>query len=498
MKRIFVIKALVVFFILGCHSVIGQQYFSKIIPHEYTIGGSTFKEFGKAIIPNDSSYTLLVDKSTDSGNRIELARTSYDGEKTQRLSHLEMSADVGRKEVMKETKDGHYLTFGSLRKSREEIQGALIKFEKNGDTVWTRELGSDTTKEYFQDALQTEDSNIVATGGTISQNGNEDFWLVKFNKAGKVIWENQFNYDGDDRSRCLTQAPDGGYVMAGWTIGFDREQGKYINEGLIIKTDSAGNQEWTRHFPYKWGMGFKETIVYKDRILVIGGQSQKDDFNTVGVIYSLDLEGNTQWDRYFWDWYSFDMKLAKLSEKDSTIVIGGDVSETDTQYPTGMLMKIKPKTGEKLWMRKFYFDPLISHYLKDFKKVPGGFVITGYAIERIEPEIWLAKVDSVGCDTPNCTKPIQIPPQQSVKEGAFRLYPNPANEQITIQLPDKSNDDQRRQTIRIYDINRREVRKINVKQRQLTIPVASLPPGIYTVQLLKGDQHHGSQSLHIE
>ncbi|MBA7535894.1 hypothetical protein ES705_28153 [subsurface metagenome] len=88
--------------------------------------------------------------------------------------------------------------------------------------------------------IQTEDGGYAVAGYTWSKGaGREDAWLIKLDENGDVVWDKTFGGSNEDVARCIIQAEDGGYVLAGYTES--KGAGRY--DVWVIKLDEEGNLE---------------------------------------------------------------------------------------------------------------------------------------------------------------------------------------------------------------------------------------------------------------
>jgi hypothetical protein len=68
----------------------------------------------------------------------------------------------------------------------------IITNSSHGDQYWAKTLGG-SESDIVHSALQTSDGGFVIAGCTSSfGTGEDDFWLVKLDCNGNVIWEKTY------------------------------------------------------------------------------------------------------------------------------------------------------------------------------------------------------------------------------------------------------------------------------------------------------------------
>ncbi|HJU36596.1 MAG TPA: hypothetical protein VJ716_04155 [Gaiellaceae bacterium] len=132
-------------------------------------------------------------------------------------------------------------------------------------------------------------------------------WLLKRNAVGAPQWQEEVGCPGtppgaysDTLSLQLTS--DGGYVIAGGTIGCgsgdDCPALSGIQCGLVERLDAAGQLEWARVYAGGAnGAEFDAIAPTADGGFVAAGSTSDASHDLGGLIVKLDGAGNVQWQR---------------------------------------------------------------------------------------------------------------------------------------------------------------------------------------------------------
>jgi hypothetical protein len=159
--------------------------------------------------------------------------------------------------------------------------------------------------------LTSEDVQATADGGwaalAITSTSAGVSWLMKASAVGAPQWQELIGClngaPGDYADEVsLQQTSDGGYVLAGGTIGCG--SGSECPEltglqcGLIERLDSAGQIVWARVYSADAdGTGFWQIKQTSDGGYVAVGNATDVNHNSGALILKLDSLGNVQWQR---------------------------------------------------------------------------------------------------------------------------------------------------------------------------------------------------------
>ena len=138
------------------------------------------------------------------------------------------------------TADGGYAVCGYTEsKGAGGYDAWIAKLDENGEMAWDKAFGG-IEAEVANSIIQTGDGGYALAGYTWSKGaGREDVWVIKLNENGEVVWDKTFGGSDEDVARCIIQAEDGGYVLAGYTES--KGVGRY--DAWVIKLDEEGNVE---------------------------------------------------------------------------------------------------------------------------------------------------------------------------------------------------------------------------------------------------------------
>lgn len=123
---------------------------------------------------------------------------------------------------IQQTTDGGYIMAGQTE-STDYLSWDyyVVKMDASGTVEWQKSFGG-TLNDYAYSVKQTTDGGYIvagstrSTGGDVSGNhGIDDYWLIKLNSAGALIWQKAMGGTLIDVANSVLQTSDGGYIVAG-------------------------------------------------------------------------------------------------------------------------------------------------------------------------------------------------------------------------------------------------------------------------------------------
>lgn len=358
---------------------------------------------------------------------------------------------------------------------------SLTKYDLNGDEIWKMYYGSDTTPEVGTEVIGTYDLGYAVAGQRIlGTNDDGNVYLIKTDQNGGQLWEKEYVAGDWDAAQSLLQTPDHGFLLLGWTRSF----GAGMRDFYLIKTDSAGNQEWQQ--TYGTGgdeIGLNILALSDSNYLLVGAGSQGNSMS-IGRLYKIDPSGSVIWNRTYIHQSNVSNEFYKAVEpSDGSLVIAG---MTHLFNDAGWILKTD-SDGNELWQHEYNKTDNTDLFYSLLSTTDGGFLLSGQCFlqQTTKQDAWLLKVDSCGCADPGCLAGCTVgtgEEQLSSGNGQWMIWPNPVAELLSIVSA------QPMAVVTLYDTQGRAVCSPIVQgHSRLELDVSALNPGLYIVEVLGTD-----------
>ncbi len=195
------------------------------------------------------------------------------------------------------TSEGGYATAGYTQSNNGDVaanQGAndfwVIKYNNRGSMVWQKNFGG-TADDTARSIIQTSDGGYVIAGDTASNNGNVsgnhgtiDMWIIKISSSGVLQWQKSLGGTGFEYAFSIVQSTDGGYAVAGRTESNngDVSGNQGGNDFWVVKLSSTGTLQWQKTFGGTSGEIANSIITTADGGYAIAGTTQSNNGNVSG------------------------------------------------------------------------------------------------------------------------------------------------------------------------------------------------------------------------
>lgn len=237
--------------------------------------------------------------------------------------------------------------------------------------------------EYGHAIVQLADSSFVVAGQTNSFGaGAGDVYVVRFNKAGKLIWTKTIGGTGNDIARSMVKADGGSVVIAGSTTSFGAGQ----DDIYVLKVDSSGSVLWTKTFG---GAGedraWKITATADGGFALAGISASSPAKGQDMFLLKLNAQGEQQWSKLvdgnsagFANYTDIGYAVAELKNGDF-ILFGSAAMPASSQYTNELFLARFDASGNAL-STKIISQPYANSNFNDYAKsviatADGGFLV---------------------------------------------------------------------------------------------------------------------------
>jgi uncharacterized repeat protein (TIGR02543 family) len=208
----------------------------------YAVAGNSYSADGD-LPGNKGSYDFIIAKFDADGNKMWIK--NYGGSSSDSFVSIIQTSDNSFVASGFSTSSD-----GDLSADNKGLYDAVIaKFDVNGNKLWIQIYGG-TDLEEFYSVIQVADGGYAATGFSTSSDGDlpgnkgeSDFLIAKFDTNGDKVWIQTYGGSDYDFFHSIVQAPDGGYVAAGYSTssGGDLPVNKGKEDFVIAKFNANGN-----------------------------------------------------------------------------------------------------------------------------------------------------------------------------------------------------------------------------------------------------------------
>jgi len=344
-----------------------------------------------------------------------------------------------------------YYTIGSTATFTNFLRSYLVKLDANFDTIFTKsyELTNAVGGSRFLKIISKNNNLYLLRDAqyldtTLNLYYTKGF-ITKMDTLGNIIWEHAFGSNNANlQLNDFKLNPDGSFFVFG-----SKALHQSYKDFFLLKMDALGNILWQSTWGDIYHDGILDLFVMPDGKLLVCGYfsdiTNGFDFSRA-YLAMLSADGNQIiWQRKFFGldvFNSFDTDFSHIFKNDDgTYDIWGEEVNYHGDITRPLLMKFSSNFDSlDVQYYSFWNGPGAQNYLRDIVRMPdNGYVACGFGWDDNSNEDgWLLRIDSNGCANVSCT-PLAIAPSLGSAKTGVGLYPNPANDIVTIESSEAMN-----------------------------------------------------------
>lgn len=429
------------------------------------------------------------------------------------------------------TNEGGFLLAGSSQSTegldkKESTKGQsdfwIIKLNAKGGEEWQKTIGG-SGQDDLTAVVRTRDGGFVVGGSSASNVSGEkttphygglDYWVLKLDKDGKIVWQHSFGGKYNDELRSIALTEDGGFLLGGSSNSSEsgNKTQKHLGESdyWIIKLDKDGNEQWQKIIGSSGDDQLYAVHTTKDGHYLLGGNSNsepgedKRSSNENGTDFWVVKIDKDNKDILWQETYNIgkvDILTSLVENDDRSILLGGYAQgEVAKGKSPSTGLRVTPKTeakvkkgtsdyvaiklnekGEEKWRKDVGSDG--EDILKKVIETrDGGYLMAGTSKGKISNDRNTSKGG-------NDFWVVKLKDKQKPKEEKepIEAIPNPAVDFTNVIVGYEFE----KGTATVVDLAGHVLQTFEIKERTVPIDLQGYPEGIYIVNIKTEKQSDG-------
>lgn len=233
----------------------------------------------------------------------------------------------------------------------------ILKLNNTGNITWQNTIGGDSY-DYVRSVHQTTDGGFICAGNSSSGIsgdktegviGSTDYWIVKLNNSGSIVWQRTIGGLAYDYAVDIIIEPDGTYTLGGYSLGY------YTPTYEIMRLSHTGSITWDNSFASSYDSWMKSISKTQDGGYILGGttNSSGPPCNSYGWecwnlwVIKTDAGGNVEWDKAIGSGDDDGAAFVRQTSDGGYLLSGyaghdeeGDISDKSSLYDGAWLVKL--------------------------------------------------------------------------------------------------------------------------------------------------------------
>jgi len=507
-----------------CYSLKAQV----TITNQIDAGGSNSDVFTSMTLTKDSGFIVGgYSKSDISGEKTQTSRggndywvIKYNQQGIKQWDKTIGGNDDDKLYALVQTNDGGYLLGGlsssnisgeKTKNSRGYSDYWIVKLDSAGNMQWDKTIGGSYI-EFLSCIEKTNDGGYLLGGMSLSDvsfektefcRGGYDYWVVKINANGKILWDKTIGGSQYEYLFSVKQTTDNGFIIGGHSYSYisweKSENSRGLGDYWIVKLDKQHVIEWDKTIGGSENEFLSALLQTPDNGYILCGSSEsgisgEKSESTRGYsdywMVKITKRGIVQWDKTIG---GSDIDYAESIQltKDKGLIIGGysysgksgEKSENMRGLSDYWIVKLNGK-GKILWDKTVggfdYDEPRVIEEIDTDKYLIGGTSSSDSSYDKTQntrglEDYWMVNIQSSPGIPNNCLyktytdAPLTILPKEDI--NSIKVYPTVATSVVNVEVKGTT-------VVSLFDAQGRLITTKTITNKSQFI-LSRLKPGLY-------------------
>lgn len=203
-------------------------------------------------------------------------------------------SEIGK--FIEPTRDGGFFIAGTQSEfSNGPERFWVARFDADGNMLWDTTYGNPGMTHTLFAFSRTSDGGFLAGGFTgVQGSGSESALMYRADSNGRVMFENDVNYNDSDHWHLLLERVEGGYYMGGHTDS----KGDARGDMWLQKLDETRQVIWEKVYNRNTGEHAHSGVITSDGGVILLGHTEAGGREKFWAV-KVDSAGTIQWQKVF-------------------------------------------------------------------------------------------------------------------------------------------------------------------------------------------------------
>ena len=252
---------------------------------DLTVGDTLWDDSRKVIQGSDGDF-LIFSRSQKEETADDFLLTKVDQQGNLIWNQEYGGSKDDRPITILESNDGYFLIGSSessdlmVTSNNGEFDYLIIKIDKDGNKLWDKNYGG-IGSEVATSSIFTEDGNIIVIGRAYNidpSDNNGDYWIVKIDSDGNVIWEKNYGGSEIDNPTQVRELSNNDLLITGFSSSSDGDlnSNNGNNDFWFLQLSADGIIKNSLTFGGSNSDRLTQIVTTEDKILLAGHSSSND------------------------------------------------------------------------------------------------------------------------------------------------------------------------------------------------------------------------------
>jgi uncharacterized delta-60 repeat protein len=268
----------------------------------------------------------------------------------------------------------------------------VLRLDANGNVVWQKTYGG-SSYDYAYSIQETSDGGFIVAGYIDPYSLLiYDFWVLKLGANGNVVWQKTYGGSRDEIAYSIQETSDSGFIVGGITSSYGAGEWDY----WILKLDANGNVVWQKTYGGASSEQARSIQETSDNGFIVAGFTNSYGAGNVDCwVLKLDANGIVVWQKTYGG-AGWDSAESIQETSDGGFIMAGWTDFFGSGKNDYWVLKLDAN-GTVVW-QKTYGGPLSDYAYSIQETSDNGFVVAGYTWSYGAGfwDSWVLKLDTNG------------------------------------------------------------------------------------------------------